>query len=187
MKKIKLCILSLSLLFAFILVGCGNANGNREAELEEKITQLEQQIATLEAEKTANVSVGEFNTTKNINQNGEVSATASGSVTTDERKDVSADTVESLTKEVDKVVKKIDAATPSKDKEKKETVFFQLKEELDIVEDRIDAYEDCVESQYRQGSISYEDYKKKEQQLEVLENKLDKWEDKLESSFRLDD
>ena len=59
MKKMKLCMLSLSLLCAFTFIGCGTASesGNREAELEEKVTQLEQQIATLEAEKEANMCI----------------------------------------------------------------------------------------------------------------------------------
>lgn len=189
MKKIKSCIVSLSLLFVFTLAGCENANGNREAELEEKITQLEQQIATLEAEKTANVSVGVPDVTESTNQSEEVSQTAS--VSADERenvtKDASPDTIDSLTKEVSKVAKKVDAAQPSKEKEKKQTEFFQLKEELDVVEERLDAYEDSIESQYRQGSISYEEYKSEEKQLDALEDKLEKWEDKLESSFGLDD
>lgn len=194
MKKMKLGILSLSVVFAMALAGCGSTTangtttGNREAELEEKITQLEQQIATLEAEKTSNSAVGQTDT---INQNEEVTPEASGAVTTNEgenlNKDASVDTVDSLTKEVERVVKKADATTPSKDKEKKKTEFLQLKEELDAVEDRIDAYEDYVESQYRQGDITYEEYKSKERELEALEDKLDKWEDKLERKYGLED
>lgn len=63
MKKMKLGILSLSVVFAMALAGYGSATangtttGNREVELEEKITQLEQQIATLEAEKYRSCSL----------------------------------------------------------------------------------------------------------------------------------
>ena len=139
MKKRKLSILAFSTVFVMALAGCGGttgtgngsengvATGNREAQLEEKITQLLQQIAILEAEKASNGTAGQTNTTENTNgtdNNGNTNGTDDlGAADTNEGDTGntvdSVYTVDSLTKEVNQVVKKTENATPSKDKETK--------------------------------------------------------------------
>lgn len=211
MKKQNLFVLSFVTLSLFTIAGCGTTNNNREAELEEKITKLEQQIATLEAEKDENTTTDTSNTTdasiqtnetgaidnngtitenSTTNQNGTNGNTADINRTDDNQDtttDVSSYSIDSLTKEVDKIVKKVDVATPSKDTDKKRTEFFLLKDEVNVVENRIDEYDDYLESQYKKGDITYEDYRKKEKELDALEEHLDEAEDKLERTFGMDD
>ena len=211
MKKQNLFVLSFVTLSLFTIAGCGTTNNNREAELEEKITKLEQQIATLEAEKDENTTTDTSNTTdasiqtnetgaidnngtitenSTTNQNGTNGNTADINRTDDNQDtttDVSSYSIDSLTKEVDKIVKKVDVATPSKDTDKKRTEFFLLKDEVNVVENRIDEYDDYLESQYKKGDITYEDYRKKEKELDALEEHLDEAEDKLEWTFGMDD
>ena len=210
MKKQNLFVLSFVTLSLFTIAGCGTTNNNREAELEEKITKLEQQIATLEAEKDENTTTDTSNTTdasiqtnetgaidnngtitenSTTNQNGTNGNTADINRTDDNQDtttDVSSYSIDSLTKEVDKIVKKVDVATPSKDTDKKRTEFFLLKDEVNVVENRIDEYDDYLESQYKKGDITYEDYRKKEKELDALEEHLDEAEDKLERTFGMD-
>lgn len=47
-----------------------------------------------------------------------------------------------------------------------------------------DAY---IEAQYKQGNLSYEDYRNQEQALEDIEDKLDASEDRLERTFGIND
>lgn len=173
-------MLSLIVVFAFSFVGCGTGDNKREAELEKKIEQLKQQVAELE-EKATNDSVSTSHNISSTDKPNNVEATDA----TDNH--VPSDTVESLTKDVKKVIQKADAATPSGNADEKKTKFFELKDELDLVEDRLDDYDDYIESQYKRGSLSYEDYKKQERSLSDLEDKLDVSEDKLERTFGIYD
>lgn len=200
MRKWKLFVLSFAAFAICVASGCGrgnvnangngNGNGNKETALEEKIQQLEQQVATLQ-ENAGNGTAENSNGSGNANEiNGEVgtqvSPTASNTAGTVHNNGTS-DTVETLTKEVENIIKKVDAVTPSKNTEKKRTEFFEYKDQLQLVEQRVDDYEDYIENEYRQGRISYEKYKKKERQLEELEDRLDASEDKLERNFGMDD
>lgn len=40
------------------------------------------------------------------------------------------------------------------------TQFFNLKDELDLVDRQLDTYDNYIEAQYKQGNLSYEDYRK---------------------------
>lgn len=102
-------------------------------------------------------------------------------------KNLTPDTTESLTKAVDEVTAKADSAVPNGNTEEKRAQFFNLKDELDLTDQRLDSFDDYIESQYKQGQLSYEDYRSQEQILENLEDKLDASEDKLERTFGIDD
>ena len=63
--------------------------------------------------------------------------------------------------------------------------FFVYKDKLREVEDRVDAYDDYIEAEYRQDRLSFEEYRKLERQQEKLEDRLDTAEDKLERDFKI--
>ena len=65
--------------------------------------------------------------------------------------------------------------------------FFKAKGKLQEVENRLDLFEDDVESQYRQGKLDYEKARNSEIEIEKLEDQLDNAEDKLELRFGYDD
>lgn len=65
--------------------------------------------------------------------------------------------------------------------------FLSLKKERKELERLLDNYEDKLEKQYRNGSLSRDEYKDKERELDALEDRLDDVEDRLEIAFNIVD
>lgn len=65
--------------------------------------------------------------------------------------------------------------------------FLSLNKERKQIERHLDDYEDVLEKQYRDGSLSRDEYKKREQQLDALDDRLDDVEDRLEIAFNIVD
>lgn len=138
--------------------------------------QLEQQVATLN--KTLTEQSAEHSDAASTGHFVDTSDSTS--------KNLTSDTTESLTKAVDEITAKADSAVPNGNTEEKRAQFFNLKDELHLTDQRLDSYDDYIESQYKQGQLSYEDYRSQAQILENLEDKLDASEDKLEQTFGID-
>lgn len=191
MKSTKIMqsfIMSFSvLLVTFMTVGCGSGNTNQEIALKEEIRQLKQEVTTLK-ENVSNTTSNQSNVT-NSNQESEVNTKASD-IPADTGQGVTnhgnPDTIESLTKEVDRVIEQVSSAVPSGKSEEDRTDFFAYKDKLNEVEDRVDAYDDYIEAEYRQDRLSFEEYRKLERKQEKLEDRLDTVEDKLEQNFKMD-
>ena len=131
--------------------------------------------------ETDNANTGTGNT-----QNQETTAKGSGE-TGDSQKNLSNENIENLKDEVGKWVQSVDSVAPSAEPEKRQTEFLDLKQQGNQLEKRLDLYEDFLESEYRQGNISYEEFRRMEREIDGLEEQLDNGEDKLELSFGLDD
>lgn len=65
--------------------------------------------------------------------------------------------------------------------------FLSLKKERKELERLLDDYEDNLERQYRNGSLSRDKYKNKDRKLDALEDRLDDVEDRLEIAFNIAD
>ncbi len=63
--------------------------------------------------------------------------------------------------------------------------FFALDSEFNQLE--LDTYENQKEAEYRNGSLSWEQYRTLELQLEQIEDRLDNAQDSLELHFGVDD
>lgn len=170
MKKLRLLGLLTVLVFSFTLAGCGIDDDSETQELESKVEQLEQEITNLE---------------KNNSQSASSDDSASSSGQTSAQ--TSDDTLETLESAVNDVVTKADSAQASGSDQENQDQFFTLKDELKSVENRLDLFDDTIEAQYRQGTLSLEEYRSQEHSLETLEDQLDTAEDKLEYTFGIDD
>ncbi len=170
MKKLRLLGLLTVLVFSFTLAGCGIDDDSETQELESKVEQLEQEITNLEKNNSQSASSDD-------------SASSSGQ-TSDQTSD---DTLETLESAVNDVVTKADSAQASGSDQENQDQFFTLKDELKSVENRLDLFDDTIEAQYRQGTLSLEEYRSQEHSLETLEDQLDTAEDKLEYTFGIDD
>lgn len=182
-------------------------------QLEERITELETQKVNNSIEENINttkppvenqetsttVSNDTVNNVKNPDaetdnsnteaenaQNQEVITAGSGE-TDDSQKNLSNENIEDLKEEVRKWVQIVDSVAPSADPEKRKTEFLDLKQQGNQLEKRLDLYEDFLENEYRQGNVSYEEFRMMEGEIDGLEEQLDNAEDKLELSFGLDD
>ncbi|MCI8409000.1 MAG: hypothetical protein HFJ09_06980 [Lachnospiraceae bacterium] len=177
MKSLKLFLLLFIILSVSVASGCKSGDNSQEAELGKQIEELRKQVDDLKNGQ-AIPPADNIEDAGTVQQSADVKPIATNAV---------SDTVESLSKEVDKITAKVDSATIPKDQNEKRTNFYALKDELDLVEDRIDAYDDYIESQQKQGNLSYDDYKNQERQLDDLEDRLDASEDKLERNFGIYD
>lgn len=65
--------------------------------------------------------------------------------------------------------------------------FLSLKKERKQLERLLDDYEDELEKQYRNGSLSRDEYKDKDRELDSLDDRLDDVEDRLEIAFNIVD
>ena len=156
MKNLK--VLGFMALMTLALVGCQPAgNSEHEEQLEQQVAQLEQEVTSLEKEKEDLAAAVE-------------KAKSSASSEKVEKKEKSEDTLDSLKDAVAKAVKEADKSEPSGSREENQTRFFEAKGKLQEVENRLDRFEDGVESQYRQGKIDYEKARNAEIEIEIRFN-----------------
>lgn len=171
MRKHSIPFVSIAVLAMLLMSGCGNS---REQELENQVKQLEQQISDL--------------------QNGTGSADDANDTPDDSGTDGSADDaaatdtdLDALTQKVSDAVAKADATKPSGTTEQKRSQFFEQKAALDALDREVDTCEDDAETQYRSGTLSYDEFRARDRALEKLEDSLDDAEDRLEDRFGFDD
>lgn len=96
-------------------------------------------------------------------------------------------TMEELNAMVDAFVAKASAAAPSGTDAQDMEQFFSLKQERKQIDDILDCHEDELESLYKGGSLTKEEYKQLERELDLLEDQLDYMKDQLEYTFGIDD
>ena len=161
MKRIKL--LGMTSLLALTLMGC-QSSSDREAALEDQVEQLEQQVTSLEKEKS------EPNTSDTSNSHN-----------------FSDDDLDSLSKAINDIIQKVESTKTNGSAAENQKTFFEVQGELQNVENRLEHYDDDIESQLHSDILSYDEARKAEFEIEKLEDKLDNAEDKLEYMFGYDD
>lgn len=178
MKKRIVMFLSVSLI-AVLLAGCGTTS--REQELEDQVAQLEQQVADLQGAAD--------DTAASDTQDTTASGSAEESTTTDTTADTtaSANDFDTLSQKVADEVANADAAQPSGTAADDRALFFERKTALDALDRELDAYEDDLEAQYRNGTLDYTAFRQQDREVEKLEDDLDDAEDRLENRFGIDD
>lgn len=96
-------------------------------------------------------------------------------------------TTEELSTMVDDFVKKADTAVPAGTGQESMEQFFSLKQAESQIDRALDLHEGELENQYRNGTLTSEEYRTLEQELEQLEDRLDDAEDRLERTFGIND
>ena len=91
--------------------------------------------------------------------------------------------IETLTGEVSDIVSQVDNTMPSSVSEEQQTQFFDLKDKIEALDNKLEDVDDLLDSAYRGTSISREEYQEQERRLETLEDLLDAAEEKLEFTF----
>lgn len=94
------------------------------------------------------------------------------------------ESMEFLSQAVDDVTLHSNSAVPGEIPAENLRRFSVLKSELEDVEEKIEHYDDYIESQYLQGGLSYTDYQAQEYELEKLEEKLNISEERLAYDFK---
>ena len=169
MKKRMTAFLSVTVLAALLLAGCGTNTTNQAG-----------QQGTTATGTTANGSAAGTTGTTNAagNTTDTIDTTDTAGTTTD---------ISTLTQRVMDTVASADAAQPSGSRDADRELFFQHTAALDALEREIDAYEDALEAQYARGELTFEEFRKLDREADALEDKLDEAEDRLETRFGIDD
>lgn len=183
MKKRNLLIIA-GLMSALLLTGCqSNGENSETAALKQQIAQLEQQVASLEQQNTPDPTddIAKADAQAQESAAPDTADASSGNAAATTR------TMEELTAMVDSFAEKADAAAPSGTDSENLEQFFSLKQEEKQIDNELDIHENELEAEYRNGSLTHEEYKTLERELDKLEDKLDLAEDRLELTFGIDD
>ena len=177
-----MALISIALL-SILLAGCGTSS--REQELEKKVEQLEQQITdmqgTTDNADTSNTADATANSSTANSATGSSDSNTTANAITD------INDFDTLSQKVADAVANADAAKPTGTAEESRSLFFERKTALDALDRELDAYEDALEAQYRNGTLNYADFRKQDREVEKLEDALDDAEDRLENRFGIDD
>lgn len=164
--KIKLIpVLCAVLLSCASFTGCSSKEDDKLLALEEKMTQIEDAIAELQAQK-------EEKETRTVNTSQAESKTAAS--------------LEGLTASVDRMKENIKAVVPAGTKEERMSQYFDMKNEIKQLVERIDAYDDNLEIQYKNNTLSYTDYCIQERMAEDLKVQLSDSETSLKQLLRVE-
>lgn len=182
-----------------VLAGCQNGDSAETEQLKQQIAQLEQQVTDLENSSASDTtddtaSADTVDDTANTTENtGDASTDAAAGDTTADTAASAGNTgtaavltIDELTTKVDEFVEKADAEALSSSEKVLEN-YFTLKQEAEEIDRELERYEDDLEYQYRNGSLTRDDYRAKEREADLLEDKLDAAEDTLEYVYGIDD
>ena len=183
MKKRMILLLSVTALAAFLLMGCGNSADDTSNSTNTSSAQTSEDTTnnddTATQDDTATTGDDTATTDDDAATTGDDSAQTNTEPTDDD--------IAALETKVSDAIAAADAATPSGRRDSDRELFMEHKMALDSLDREVDVYEDSLETQYRNGELSYEDFRTKDVQAEKLEDDLDDAEDRLEDRFNMDD
>ncbi len=195
MKK-KIGFIFTFIMTAFLLSGCQSDAERAETEaLKQQINDLQNQLSELQQGTAANENAStespapQTQDVQNSEQQQAPLPQETPDTQTESTESLSAgisDTIGELTSLVDDFVQKGEQASLSSTGDAFDQ-FLSLKKESNQIETQIDAFEDELERQYRDGTLSWDEYRDAERELESLEDSLDHAEDNLERIFGVDD
>ena len=172
-------LLLIATLSTFILTGCQSSNLSAENQaLKQQVTELEYQLIQLqEANHNTNASLA---SDINVNQN-----TISENTMT--RNSTATYSLDELSAMVDEFVASVGSATPNMNITDNLDQFFSLKKQGNQMEHALENYENFLDSQYRIGNITHDEYRQTEREVDKLEDYVDSACDRLEIAFGIDD
>lgn len=167
MKKKSKSLLTLCAILsaAAILSGCGSKNEDKLQALEDRMTQIQNDISELQARK-------EEKETQTVN--------------TSKAENKSISSLEGLTASVERMKEDASAVIPADTEKERMAQYFDIKNEMKQLTERIDAYDDNLEIQYKSNSLSYTDYCIQERMAEDLKSQLTDSENSLKQLLRVD-
>lgn len=126
------------------------------------------------------------NTNNNQSSGSSNNSTSSGSTTSVNTSGITS-TLSDYTKEAESIENSINNLTIPSNRSEVISLYWEWKEKLETLENKIDRYEDELERMYRNNQLSYSDFRTFDRELESIENILDKAEDILEYRTNYDD
>ncbi len=194
----KKLLAAAGLIGVLVLAGCAGGANSETEQLKQQIAQLEQQVTELEnssaadtaddaaSAQTDDAAAPDTAADTSADQTAEASTGAADTAAAGNTGTTATPTFEELTEKVEAYVAKVDEDAASSAQKTLEN-YFTLKQEEDAIDRELEYYEDDLEFQYRNGSLTRDEYRLKERELDLLEDKLDAAEDTLEFVYGIDD
>lgn len=164
-KRKPLLTLCAILFVSIIFSGCSSKEDDKLQALEDRMMQIQNDISELQAQK-------EEKETETVN--------------TSRAESKSISSLEGLTASVERMKEDASAVIPADTEEERMAQYFDLKNEMKQLTERIDAYDDNLEIQYKNNSLSYTDYCIQERMAEDLKSQLTDSENSLKQLLRVD-
>lgn len=164
MKKFPLYFI---LLLLCGLCGCSPKTDRSLLDLQTKIEQLEDDIVDLQTQASDAAKAVD-------NSNAD---SVSGTLAN----------MEGLLASVETLTSKIEVVVPTGSDANRMEQYFDLKNQIKQLGKKIDAYDDNLEIQYKEETLSYTDYRIQEREAQSLHNTLSTSEDQLRLKFRMDE
>lgn len=158
MKKILLFSL---LLLLSSLTGCSTKTDESMENLQKKVAQLESDFADMQTQT--------------------VDTPKADSVTEP------LASIEGLTSAVSKIADKVEEIVPAGSDTSRMGQYFGLKNNIKQLEQKINAYDDNLEIQYKNSTLDYTDYRIQEREAGTLQQQLNATKEKLRLKFRMDE
>lgn len=171
---------ALLLVGALALVGCSNPSD------QQRIEELENQVAELQASQDGNAS----NTTSNNQQSTQddqgatqnSSANSSGAA-----QQSTSDALADFDARIGELESTCQNTAASGDRDADYQTYLDIQSEIDALDREIDAFENEREREARDGTLSREEFREIDRETDRLEDRLDNAEDTLEYNMRIDD
>ena len=179
----KRFFLLITFLTTFIFTGCQNNNLSAENQsLKQKLSELEYELTQIQENRhntNASLDYEPSINQKSISQN---------TIINDSNQNLdSIYTLDELSTMVDEFVISVGSATPNMDITDNLEQFFSHKKQGNQIEHALENYENFLDSQYRMGNITHDEYRQIEREIDRLEDYVDSASDRLEIAFGIDD
>ena len=95
--------------------------------------------------------------------------------------------VKALRQEIAAIEGKVENYTVNGTAEENRAAYMAVDQEIELIEDQIDQYDDGIEADYYAGTMTQAEYQEKKYQLDQFEHRLDVAEEALQLKSGLDD
>ena len=194
--KTTLFLLIMAIGVAAFTVGCSSTDTK---VLEDKISQLEQQLNsqnasnhTSSSSQTGSVSSSVSSLAEQNNTNAPSSSNNAGSQqqTTTNNNQTQTPTnfdLTDITQKVNNVIQVADSTQPGANYSENISIYGQVNMQMEQVEFELDQLEHQIEYASRSGSLNWDQYRQLDRSLDELDARLDIAKDSLELRLRIDD
>lgn len=158
-----------------LLTGCDD---NKVDQLENQVDNLEEKIDALLDQNNVSTPTTD-NSSQNVTNDGE-------GTTTIDTAEINT-TISDYNKEAEKISNSIENLDVPNNRSETIDLYWEWKRTIEELENKLDRYENELESMYRNNELSYSDFRTFDKQIEDIENILDRAEDELEYQTNYDD
>lgn len=166
-----------------VAISTGCSSGDTQV-LEDKISQLEQQLNSQNASSSNNTTASQIHLPKMMPSNA---ATSSAPVQNNnsQQANTNFDTTE-LSQKVESVAQLADSTQPKSTYSENINLYGQVKMQIEQVEFELEQFENQIEMALRTGTLTYDQYYQLDRTLDQLDHRLDMAKDSLEWRLGVD-